>query len=101
MRIIAIILSALALSASAASMLLLLQAKKRTDQRFSSVINYANRFEEYGERIKKLESGVCPDYEKASEAAKAVNDFSAGITAILGFDPIASAKKSRQKDGEG
>jgi hypothetical protein len=49
----------------------------------------------HGERIGKLESGICPDYEKAMAAADAVNDFNAGISAIMTFDPIATARARR------
>lgn len=59
------------------------------------------RFQEYDNRIQKLEQGICPDFEKSMEAAKAVNDFNASITNILGFDPIVAARKGRQKAGEG
>lgn len=58
------------------------------------------RFKQFGERIDDLEKGACPDYEKSLEAARAVNDFSAGITAILGFDPMASVRKERRRDSE-
>jgi hypothetical protein len=52
-------------------------------------------FEECNRKISNLESGLCPDYEKSLEAARAVNDFSAGISAILGFDPVQSARSRR------
>ena len=57
-------------------------------------------FENCNEKIQNLESGLCPDYEKSLEAAKAVNDFSAGITAILGFDPVQSARSRRMNGGK-
>ena len=38
---------------------------------------------------------MCPDYEAALSAAKAVNDFNMGISGILSFDPIAAARKQR------
>ena len=53
------------------------------------------------QRLSNLVGGVIPDYEKAKQAAKAVNDFSAGISGILGFDPMEALKQSREKDGEG
>lgn len=46
-------------------------------------------------RIEDLEKGVVPDYEKAKEAAEAVNDFHAGISGILGFDPHEVLRKQR------
>lgn len=44
-------------------------------------------------RLEELEKGVVPDYEAAKEAAKAVNDFNAGISGILGFDPKEALRK--------
>lgn len=51
---------------------------------------------ELSERIKKLEEGIVPDFEQAKEATKAVNDFTAGITGILGFDPYSVIKATRE-----
>lgn len=45
--------------------------------------------------ISKLKDGVTPDYQKAMDAAKAVNDFNAGIISIMNFDPIEVARRSR------
>lgn len=53
------------------------------------------------QRLSNLEGGVIPDYEKAKQAAKAVNDFSTGISGILGFDPMQALQQRREKDGEG
>jgi hypothetical protein len=47
------------------------------------------------EEIEKLKSGTVPDYEAALAAANAVNDFNAGISAIMNFDPIDAARKRR------
>lgn len=59
---------------------------------------YTNeKFQECAERIEKLERGIAPDYEAAKQAADAVNDFSKGITNILGFDPMEALKADRQK----
>lgn len=48
-------------------------------------------------RVEKLESGMVPDYEAALEAARAVNDFNTGLSAIMNFDPMETAKKARNK----
>lgn len=48
--------------------------------------------------IKDLEQGVVPDYEVARKAVDEVNKFNEGIAGILGFDPLAAMKKSRQED---
>ena len=52
----------------------------------------AEMFEEIG----KLKAGTVPDYEAAKAAANAVNDFNAGLSAIMNFDPIAVARARRQ-----
>lgn len=52
------------------------------------------------ERVSALEKGTVPDFEKAKEAANAVNDFNAGISGILGFDPIMALKKQRESAGD-
>ena len=58
--------------------------------------NIRERFELQQREIDNLKNGACPDYEKALAAANAVNDFNAGISAIMNFDPIAAAKARRQ-----
>lgn len=50
--------------------------------------------------ICNLKSGITPDYEAAKEAAKAVNEFNAGITSILGFDPYTAIQAKRNEDKE-
>ena len=51
-------------------------------------------------KIAALESGTVPDFEKAKEAANAVNDFNAGISGILGFDPMEVIRKQRESAGD-
>lgn len=48
-------------------------------------------------RVESLEKGAVPDYEEALAAAKAVNDFNTGLSAIMNFDPMAAARKSREE----
>lgn len=52
--------------------------------------------EEFSSEIEKLKSGLAPDYEKALAAAKAVNDFNTGLSAIMNYDPIAAVRAQRQ-----
>lgn len=54
---------------------------------------------EIEEKVRKLEEGTVPDYEQAKAAASAVNDFSQGISNILGFDPFFALQKSRENTG--
>lgn len=49
-------------------------------------------------RIANLEKGVIPDYEKAAAAVKSVNDFNAGLSAIMGFDPYEALRRDQQKE---
>lgn len=62
------------------------------------VNTFKDSFEKFQKRIEELENGVVPDYEAAKEAAKAVNDFNAGISGILGFDPVAAYRKNQIKE---
>ena len=48
------------------------------------------------EKVGALEKGICPDYEAAKEAAKAVDDFNSGLSAILNFDPLGEARRKRE-----
>lgn len=53
--------------------------------------------------VSNLEQGIVPDFEEAKAAAKAVNDFNAGISAIMGYDPMEARRKMREgrkDDGE-
>jgi hypothetical protein len=45
--------------------------------------------------INALKVGAEPDYQQAVAAAKAVNDFNAGIISILNYDPMEVARRSR------
>ena len=45
--------------------------------------------------IDALKVGAEPDYQQAVAAAKAVNDFNAGIISILNYDPMEVARRSR------
>lgn len=48
-------------------------------------------------RIKALEDGTIPNYEEARKAAKAVDDFNTGLSAIMNFDPMAAAKRAKDE----
>ena len=119
MTILAIVFSSLALLAATADLILHLSARKRSKERNTALIQYADRAasdalekaevkteeeirktvaaleEKYEQRIGDLEKGIVPDFEKAKAAADAVNDFNAGISGILGFDPHEVLKKQR------
>ena len=112
MELITMILSGLALLAAGVSLILVFHEKKRNEKRKTATLQYIDRYtdilnvnigktqEQYtalDERVGNLEHGVCPDFEAAREAAKAVNDFNTGLSAIMNFDPIEEAKKARER----
>lgn len=100
MGIVLIIIGSLALLAATASLVLVLTEKKRNQERSAAMMRLVSHFAEgYDSRIKALEDGTVPDYEKAKEAAKAVNDFNSGISGILGFDPYVAIRKQREDNG--
>ena len=114
---IAIILSSLALLAATASLALTLRERKRSQERNTAMVQYADRLakgvlekagasakkeadnlhKEFHTRVSALEKGIVPDFEKAKAAANAVNDFNAGLASIMGFDPMEALKQ--QRDG--
>ena len=115
--IIAIILSSLALLAATAGLILTIRERKRSQKRNAALVRYMERsasdalekanakteeavatlHKEHDIRIGALEKGIVPDFEKAKAAANAVNDFNAGITSIMGFDPFDALRA--QRDG--
>ena len=99
---IAIILSSLALLAALISTVLVLDERKRNQKRRTAQMQYAEAAEkEIKARLDALEKGAVPDFEKAKEAAKAVNDFNTGITGILGFDPYTALQAQREQSHGG
>ena len=103
---IAIILSSLALLAAATTAGICLRERKRSQERNTALLQYISRSVEDTEnrvarRLADLENGLLPDYEKAKEAANAVNSFNDGITGILGFDPYAALQAQRDKERGG
>ena len=114
------ILSGLALLAAVVNFILLKREKKRSDKRNTAVLQYVDnrvdgfynkvsvqiknereavndRFEKVRREIENLNSGIVPDYNEALAAKEAVDDFNKGLSAIMGFDPIAAVKKSREE----
>ena len=106
MAVLAIVLSSLALLAATADLTLILWERKRSQKRNTALMQYADAAVRKGSqdllrRLENLEKGIVPDFEKAKEAANAVNSFNAGITGILGYDPYAALQAQRQKDQGG
>lgn len=116
MEMIALILSGLALLAAITCLGMIVRNEKRSKKRNTALVQYVERHEkdeshyresvaqELGKiagRAEKLENGMIPDYEQAKAAANAVNDFSKGISNILGFDPMEALKAERAKKEAG
>ena len=99
MVLVAIIISSVALLAAAASTIFIVQERKHNQKRNTALLNHTEfLYKQLEEKIKQLESGAVPDFEKAKAAAQAVNEFNAGITGILGFDPHEALKKQRSEN---
>lgn len=106
MQIISMILSGLALLAASISMTMTVFEKKRSKKRNAAMIQYIDkkceeitgRLSEANAKIRDLEQGITPDYEKAKSAANAMNDFNQGVSNLLGFDPMAAWKKIQQRE---
>ena len=119
MEIATMILSGLALLAATVCLILLIQEKKRNEKRNTAMVNLIEHYfnssmttlegirgcvvmfntsvTNMSSRVKDLEEGISPDYNEAVAAKKAVDDFNQGISGILGFDPVAEARKQREK----
>jgi hypothetical protein len=119
MYIFATIMSSLALLAALAGIALLIYEKKCSKKRNTALMQYVDSVcascsgnvdamlqvlrEQTGilsGKVKDLEGGIVPDFEKAKAAADAVNNFNAGISGILGFDPHEVLKKQRNDGGD-
>lgn len=101
-----IVLSSLALLTAMFDLILALDERKRSQKCNTALTRYADAAvaqseKRLGERLEALEKGIVPDFEKAKEAASAVNDFNAGITGILGFDPYSALQAQRVSDRGG
>lgn len=53
------------------------------------------------ERIHDLEGGIVPDYNEALAAKNSVDEFNKGLSAIMGYDPIAAYRKQVEKEKYG
>ena len=119
MEMIALIVSGLALLAAGVCLYLLMQEKKRNQERNAAEKDLRGQIDwcigaigdetarrvdvcnKLVERIANLESGVIPDYEKATAAVIAVNDFNQGISNLLNYDPVSALAAQREKERQG
>lgn len=64
-----------------------------------SMLLYTDRaVAEVNGEISKLKEGCCPDFEKAQDAVRAINNMNEGICNILGFDPMEAMRKIREEE---
>lgn len=70
-------------------------------QKFSElrleIDNRSTKFDELSTKVDRLEKGIVPDYQEALAAKNSVDEFNRGLSAIMGFDPMEAARKSRQE----
>lgn len=106
MTIFAVVMSSLALLAATGSVMITVMERKRSQERNTAQLQYTDTSvkaveERLDARVGNLEKGIVPDFEKAKEAANAVNNFNAGITGILGYDPYTALQAQRDKESRG
>ena len=87
----AIVLSSLALLAAVSALVLAIRVNINS-QKWNADYAITKK------AVEDLNNGVVPDYEKAKAAVTAVNDFNAGISGILGFDPYEAIKAKRGEE---
>ena len=102
MEIFSVIMSSLALLAATVCVINTAKERKRSQDRNTAQMQYTDvSVKALADRVTDLEKGVVPDFEKAKEAAAAVNNFNDGITGILGFDPYDALKAQRDRESRG
>lgn len=52
-------------------------------------------------RVHDLEGGIVPGYNEALAAKSSVDEFNKGLSAIMGYDPIAAYRKQAEKEKYG
>jgi hypothetical protein len=96
-----VVLSSLALAAALVCAAMTVQERKRSrEQRAAMGEDWSNVFRKLQEQVEALASGAVPDYETAKAAAKAVDDFHAGIANVLNFDPYNALRKGSDAGGD-
>lgn len=110
MEIVALILNGLAFLTAVAVLALIVSSRdqvRKLEERIAdnslkqraAMLQYVDQeIARLHKEIEDLKSGCVPDYEKAKEAARAINDMNAGICNILGFDPMEAVRKSREEE---
>ena len=120
MEYITMIMSGLALLAATVSLFISLREKKRNQKRNADMCNYVEAVErnvkddlwlqrdklsakidievdKLSTKVDKLEQGIVPDYQEALAAKNSVDEFNRGLSAIMGYDPMAVARKAREE----
>ena len=120
MEYITMIMSGLALLAATVCLTITLREKKRNEKRNAAALQYVDNrcdgnFNEMNQRdaeyrtfledrlhdifvdLKQLKDGIVPDYQEALAAKNSVDEFNRGLSAIMGYDPMAVARKAREE----
>lgn len=115
MEKITMIMSGLALLAAMVSLILTIREKKRNQKRNADMCNYveaverdmkddlwlqrdklSEKLDNISTKVDKLEQGIVPNYEEALAAKNSVDEFNRGLSAIMGYDPMEIARKTRE-----
>lgn len=64
---------------------------------FDTIRKYSTEFDKLSTKVDKLEQGIIPDYQEALAAKNSVDEFNRGLSAIMGYDPMAVARKAREE----
>ena len=119
MEYITMIMSGLALLAATVCLTITLREKKRNEKRNAATLQYVDNrcdgnFNEMNQRdaeyrafledrmhdifvdLKQLKDGIVPDYQEALAAKNSVDEFNRGLSAIMGYDPMEIARKTRE-----
>ena len=61
-----------------------------------SIEKLQNDFLAQSTKVDKLEQGIVPDYQEALAVKNSVDEFNRGLSAIMGYDPMEIARKTRE-----
>ena len=76
----------------------ILEAFKSVNHSYTQKISeLMAEIDSHSTKIDKLEKGIVPDYQEALAAKNSVDEFNRGLSAIMGFDPMEAARRSRQE----
>lgn len=71
------------------------------DANEAMVFTWKQKYDNIKRRLQDLEHGIVPDYAEALAAKNSVDEFNKGLSAIMGFDPVAAYRKQAEKEKYG